>query len=106
MLYKYIFVCALGVDPFRVKQILPVYSSESSEKSSSSEEEPTGIADLPFDKEHRLASTFDRLGSLGLAYATDADGKVFITKIMPGSQASKQLQKCARSCASATTGLR
>ena len=56
--------------------------------------------DLPFDKEHRLASTFDKPGSLGLAYATDADGKVFITKIMPGSQASKQLQKCARSCAS------
>ena len=58
------------------------------------------MADLPFDKEHRLTSTFDKPGSLGLAYATDVDGKVFITKIMPGSQASKQIQKCARSCAS------
>ena len=82
-----------------------VFSAEL-QGSSSSEEELAGIADLPFGKDHRLASTFDKPGSLGLAYATDADGKVFITKIMPGSQASKQLQKCARSCASATTGLR
>ena len=65
------------------------------------------MVDLPFDKEHRLTSTFDKPGSLGLAYATDMDGKVFITKIMPGSQASKllQLQKCARSCASTSAAL-
>ena len=66
------------------------------------------MVDLPFDKEHRLTSTFDKPGSLGLAYATDVDGKVFITKIMPGSQASKllQLQKCARSCASTSAALK
>ena len=67
--------------------------AEEESSSSSSDESSDDEDELPFDKKHLLHLTFEKPGSLGLAYAPASDNRVKVARIMPGSQAAKQKKK-------------